>query len=100
MKRRVRVKRRIISMGLILFCFLVLSLFFFGSRKAGADGSKNPYYKTITVKAGDSLWSLAETYGADSLDIQSYIEKILKLNKISRRDELRCGQKLIIIYYE
>lgn len=44
-----------------------------------------------TVKGGDSLWSIARFYN-------THVEYLLKWNKISPKDDLLIGQKLVLWY--
>jgi membrane-bound lytic murein transglycosylase D len=44
-----------------------------------------------SVKSGDSLWSIARFYN-------THVEYVLKWNKISPKDDLQIGQKLVLWY--
>lgn len=44
-----------------------------------------------TIKSGDSLWSIARFYN-------THVEYLLKWNKISPKDDLLIGQKLVLWY--
>lgn len=72
--------------------------------KANAQDKRLPegvykYYRTIEVKAGDTLWSIADAY-ADSAYVnkEEYINEIKKMNNISD-DTIHSGNYLTISYY-
>lgn len=56
------------------------------ARKAAAPP---PGARTYTVKAGDTVWSVAKKSGTS-------METLRKLNKMSANDSLKLGQKLVL----
>lgn len=85
---------------ILIFCTVFLVLFLFLSIKA--DGSSTPkykYYKSIEVKSGDTLWSIAEEYMSDNYSSrQAYIKEVKYINNMET-DQITCGKYLIIPYY-
>lgn len=102
--RRKREMRRNILMGLLTIMLVIsLSLIFFGfGTKAQSNDAEisYKYYKSITVKDGDTLWNYAEQYG-DSFHYdsnQEYIDEVIKMNALTD-GEIISGQHIIIPYY-
>ena len=59
---------------------------------------KNKYYTSITVKAGDTLWSIADQYSKDSnMTNEEYIDDIKSINHIG--DSIHSGDNIVIAYY-
>lgn len=87
-----------------IMCAVVLVTFLFGGFYTSAHNNRieDPvefkYYKSITIEAGDSLWSIAETYITDDYSsIAEYIEFLKEVNHI-HGDRIQEGQSLIIAY--
>jgi cell division protein YceG involved in septum cleavage len=58
------------------------------------------YYTSIQVEKGDSLWSIADDYIADGvMTREDFIDEVCTLNHISRQDNLRSGEHLVVMYY-
>lgn len=79
----------------ILICVLSANFVLFGLLKpfgANADEAKPPI--EITVKSGDTLWSIADKY-ADDREIRDLVQKIKNQNNLKNAD-LKIGQKLLI----
>lgn len=51
------------------------------SRATSIYGYREPSYEAITVKRGDTLWSIAENYNKRG-DIRKYIYDIMILNNL------------------
>ena len=49
-----------------------------GSSPASAPGSP----RSVTVHAGDTLWSLAEAYAPDGMDLRAYVDVLEGLNDV------------------
>jgi len=64
--------------------FIFLLLFFTATTfyASHSYGYREPQYKTVMVKYGDTLWDIAKT-NANNSDIRKYIFKIKKLNCLS-----------------
>ncbi len=57
------------------------------------------YYDSITVKPGDTLWSIANEYGYGSYGTtDERVEELMTINKLSDTS-IHSGEKLIIKYY-
>ncbi len=52
-------------------------------------------YATVTVRAGDSLWSLAERRTSDGGDVQATVDSIVGANHLSGAG-LQVGQRIRI----
>ncbi len=84
MKRRKRVrlinKKRFLTV--ILVFILVLGLSLTSIIYASTNESTVESFKLITVRAGDTLWSISKIHSPGNIDIREYIYKIEKLNNI------------------
>lgn len=86
-------KKRFFSF--ILVCVLSVNFVIFGILNpfnANADETKEPI--EICVKSGDTLWSIAEQYSADS-EIRDFVNDIKEQNSLTSAN-LKVGQKLLI----
>lgn len=89
---------------LILAVSVMILSCFFGKTLVVASGeeknvSLNRYYTSITVKNGDSLWSIAETYNKGSgMEIRKYIDEVRKMNHLAT-DSIKAGDSLVIVYF-
>ena len=80
---------------------LALILVILGTSVASAkdiDNSKPKYYTSITIKDGDTLWSIAEEYMYDDYDsVKEYANELIKINGLTD-DTLYAGNNLVIVY--
>ena len=100
-----RVKKSAVSF-LISLAVIAVALFiilFTNGNVAKADGDaaspRERYYETITIKAGDSLWSIASEYRTGEYkDNNEYIDDLMFVNNLDS-EFITAGQNLIIIRY-
>ena len=78
MKKRYILKSRTRFFIFIVTALLLSFTFFFCNS---VYGYKPPHYKTLCVAPGDTLWTIAEQYRANS-DIREYIFEVKKLNNL------------------
>lgn len=91
-------------------CYIVLAVLLIAvisvaaGLKTDAHDKKIPegvykYYRTVEVKGGDTLWSIADSYSdSDYISKEDYIKEIKKINNISG-DTIHSGNYLTISYY-
>jgi nucleoid-associated protein YgaU len=79
---------------IILFLIMTVVLFLTLTNTVAADQNK---YKEITVKTGDSLWTIAEAYQKENLKLsnQAFVSWVENKNGLIR-DHIVPNQKLII----
>ncbi len=65
-------------------------------NKAQASINGEYVYKSITITAGDSIWSIAEDNAHNYTGTTtSYVKEILRVNQLSS-EEIKAGNQLII----
>lgn len=108
---RTDVREHIFEGGLLMkkyyMAFMVAVLIlciFFGKNlvMASDEPSKEEYrryFKEITIKPGDSLWSIAQTYNEHSgMEIRQYVRELKRMNQIYS-DDIQAGDSLTIVYF-
>ena len=88
--------------GLIIIAAALCIILFTNGNVARADGeaeARTRYYETITIKGGDTLWSLASEYRTSEYkDNNAYIDDLMYVNNLDS-EYITAGQHLIIIRY-
>ena len=70
------------------------------SSSATTEHTRELYYTSVEIEAGDTLWTIAEEYmSAEYDDINEYIKEIKKINGIYN-DTIHAGNYLMVPYYE
>ncbi|HJC47702.1 MAG TPA: LysM peptidoglycan-binding domain-containing protein [Candidatus Lachnoclostridium pullistercoris] len=87
----------------LLACILTSLVFFGYSLNNVLAKDSRPefqrYYKSVMIRPGDSLWSLAETYRGEEMSVEEYIEELRFMNQL-RSDTIHSGQYLTVLYFE
>ena len=103
-KRREAAAIRNSFIAILSFTFILMTALFACTNFAEASdhteqtGSSCVLYKSIQLKSGDSLWSIAEEYMPESFSsIQDYIEELKEINGLES-DEIHEGRYLTVIY--
>lgn len=74
--------------------------FFVKNVNAQDNELLHKYYTSITVKPGDTLWSIADSYYAEGYDNHAdYINEVMHINHLESSDEIVSGTSLVIPYY-
>jgi len=89
---------RIIVTAAIVLSF-VLTIFILAKPATGKEQGRTKYFKSIEIEAGDSLWSIAETYMSEEYDnITEYIDELKSMNGLTE-DTIHEGRCLVVAYY-
>lgn len=96
-------KKVILSVALFLIMAISGS---FGNNLMSASAQEkapvyyNKCYTSIKIEDGDTLWSIAETYGEHSgKSTREYVRELRKMNSLSD-DTIHAGRYLTVAYYE
>ncbi|MBE5900710.1 MAG: LysM peptidoglycan-binding domain-containing protein [Lachnospiraceae bacterium] len=91
-------KKVFYGFGILVVCFMIFMMghkLFSGNQQVQASGGVT-VYKNITIEEGDTLWSIAKTYGENYTgSTRSYVNTLLEINNLSS-DEVQAGESLII----
>lgn len=94
--KKIRIKKaKRLFMLITAITFAIFWLNMTGLLAGQALGISDPY-KEITVKQGDTLWSIAQKYGPVKQDIRKTVYDLKKINKLEREDYIYPGQILLI----
>lgn len=85
----------IVSCTVILLGTLVLTIV----RSEHKQETLYKYYTSYEIQAGDTLWTIADTYSKESgIDRRAYMKELKELNHLDS-DEITSGQYLTVAYY-
>lgn len=102
-ERKARITQYIILIlaGILVAVFILATC---GSRlrshqvQASDIYTETTLYKSVYVKAGDTLWTIADTYMDESYeDKAEYIDEVMDINHISG-NSLQAGSYIIVPY--
>lgn len=94
MTKRYRVVNKFrFTVFVVLMILLIATFANFALGHSTADSLTRTEYMNLKVSDGDTLWSIAKTYMADSGDIRQSVYELCQLNGISA-DELYAGMKI------
>lgn len=90
----------IATIAVILICNVVFGEVL--SSKAHGNAIEDPvnytYYKSVKIKSGDSLWSIAEEYMTEEYaSIHQYIEELKQINSLES-NAIHNGQYIMVAY--
>ena len=87
----------LITIGSIVFG----SIFSSAQSSAEESGIQYKYYKSIEIKKGDSLWSIANEYCEDTYydSTKDYVEELKEINNL-KSEKIHYGQHLVVAYYD
>jgi len=87
----------LITIGSIVFG----SIFSSAQSSAEESGIQYKYYKSIEIKKGDSLWSIANEYCEDEYydNTKDYVKELKEINNL-KSEKIHYGQRLIVAYYD
>lgn len=102
--RRRREMRKNFLIGILTLCLIITCTISFCSFRSNAKtehNSSTKYYKSISIAADDTLWSIAEEYmDSEHYDsIHDYIKEIMKINSV-KDERITYGACLVIPYYK
>ena len=100
--RRERRRKMMASTFFVLAVTCVImtgSIFYSSIRSHAGNGFK--YYTSVTVEAGETLWSLADEYIDYDYykDKNKYISEVRTINHLDDDYTIIAGQTLIVPYY-
>ncbi len=103
--RRQREQRRRIASVVLTLCLIAICVVSYHSLTSSAsNGSEEitfKYYTDVTVKYGESLWSIADQY-IDDIHYDNkadYIAEVCSINNLEDASDIRSGQTLVVPYY-
>lgn len=92
-QQRVAIARRRVVVGSFLIVMVVGLLLGGGIvRSAPATGPSSP--RTVTVRAGETMWDLARRFGPEGGDPRAYIHQIVELNSLEGAPQAGARLKL------
>lgn len=102
-RNRKREVRRNMILLIVSFLFIVLCVCFISTFSAQAQDANTrvsyKYFKSIYIKEGDSLWSIAKEYADEHYSSKaSYITEVKRMNSLES-DSIKTGSYLIVPYY-
>ncbi|MBO4373493.1 MAG: LysM peptidoglycan-binding domain-containing protein [Lachnospiraceae bacterium] len=103
--RRQRAIRRRVFMFAAVFAVITLIVTASISTRSFADektpaGGRSKYYRSIEIKKGDTLYSIAASYiSSEYSGTGEYIDEVVRLNSLDDINSIHAGDHLIVPYF-
>ena len=81
-RRRAEVTRRRMALGITVVIISGMMLFAGGPASVSSAGSGGAP-RAVTIRPGQTLWSVAARFAPDQVDPRAYVDAILALNHLS-----------------
>ena len=87
MKKRYRIVKPVrfftfILITVLLLTFTSISLL----NRSNADAASVNTYRQVLIEDNDSIWSIAENYCSNDMDIRDYVREVCEINDIALGD--------------
>ncbi len=83
---------------LIIFSIVIFASVF--TSDASEDLGRMKYYTSVRIEAGDSLWSITDTYMTDDYkDRSAYMQELCTLNHLMPDAMIHEGEYVVVPYY-
>ena len=103
MRRRRLVRRRFLTGCFIMLLFVTILTGRSMLTTMAAEEEPvtvSPYYRSVEIKEGDSLWNIARQYKKGShMSTEEYVKELKRMNSL-RSDTIHKGQFLTVVYYK
>ena len=97
--RKLMVKLVAACFAVLLFVTIFMGRTMFTSMAKEESGA-TPYYKSVQIQEGDSLWGLASQYkDGSSMSTHEYVDQLRQMNGL-KKDTIHAGQYLTVVYYK
>lgn len=102
--RKKQVRKNTVILMLVLLIIILLCVFFTATFSSQASDMEHQhyykYYKSIVIKKGDTLWSIAGEYMDTQhyQGISDYINEVKEMNALTN-NQITAGNYLIVPYY-
>ncbi len=90
---------------LFLALIVILGSNFFGNSilnvmaEEASSADIHPYYKSIQIEEGDSLWKIAQKYKNQSgMSTVQYVNELKNINRL-KDDTIHAGHYLTVVYF-
>lgn len=94
-------KKISIIITIIVISILYLAVTHKDASETDATNASTKYYTCISIKAGDSLWNIADEYMTDEyVSKQEYIDEVVSINKLDDESSITAGCNLVVPYYK
>lgn len=100
-RRRAKRIRNTVTVGVVLILLVMASLGLTAKTTSAGDANHHSYkyYTSISIKDGDTLWSIAEEHITKEYStMNEYIKEVQTLNGLNGTN-IRSGCTLVIPYY-
>ena len=97
LSQRARRVRSVVILALLISAFNLFAQFVSGAQASNESVSASSVSKSVdyvSVRSGDTLWTMAQTYAPNS-DPREWINQVVSLNSLSSVD-LIAGQRLAV----
>ena len=100
MRKSTMRKLKVISFTLILLIIVLTGHTMFTSMAKEEENMATPYYKSIQIQSGDSLWQIADRYKeGSSMSTDAYIKTLKQMNGLTE-DTIHAGLYLTVVYFQ
>ena len=96
-----RVRKSITKLAVIVFSIIAIVtivVLVSGTAQAKEELCLNKYYKSVDVKAGETLWDIANENNDNYGDIDAYIAEVQKINNLGNSSDITAGMTIIVPY--